>query len=213
MAYCLYLLDRRRDTCYSKAIRCLTLIFERHEYLCDSIHLRYVKLICELVNHPLRHIQTAAVELLNDIVFYSSDLDQLCTDMYLPNILLLKLNAELKAHDKETRSLVERCGDILCNLSLTRNRELKKEIGMHSIWELAYHNIVLSSPLFPLVSVFEYYFEILPRKTAFQVLESYLVSVGQLELKLLSNREYEAIKRTIFRVYNHVKDFWPEGME
>jgi hypothetical protein len=109
---------------------------------------------------------------------------------------------------------VERCSNILCNLTLgTLDKNTKKQLQFHPIWELAYQNIVQGSPLFPLVSIFEYYFEIIPRPLAIKVLEAYLSSVGQLDLQNISKASNEAIKRTLLRVYQQVNDFWPEGQE
>jgi hypothetical protein len=71
----------------------------------------------------------------------------------------------------------------------------------------------MDSPLLPLVTIFEFYFELIQRKVAINLLENYLYNVGLLDFAHLEKREVEAIQRTIQRVYIHCLDYWPEDYE
>lgn len=80
---------------------------------------------------------------------------------------------------------------------------------VHPIWDLAYQNIYAGSPLLPLVTVFEYYFDMVGRGVDFRIIESYLAAVSQLDLQLIDEKISQVINKTIRRLYLDCKDFWP----
>jgi hypothetical protein len=86
----------------------------------------------------------------------------------------------------------------------------RKKYLTHSIWELCYNNINVSSPLFALVGVFEYYFTIVDRSLCLKVLDAYLCAVGLIDFRQLDKKYTQTIQDTIYRIYEHAKEFWPE---
>lgn len=212
-AACLSSIDSKYEDTYYSALSALITIFERHQNIIDSIS-KHVHQITELIKSPLPHVQLKALELTDDLIFHDSSIAaDLLRHSYLPDLLLNVLRQHRREPTPHTHSLCCIASNVLSNLTLTNNKQQQQQLADHPIWELAYENIQMGSPLLPLVSAFEYFLEMLPRKTAINFLESYLSSVGSLDAAFLERREMEAIKRTIQRVYITCLDFWPKEYE
>jgi hypothetical protein len=163
MAFCLNAIDLRHEQCYCLALGTLIAIFERHEYLIDCIA-NYAPAISALIDSPIAGVQMRAVELTDDLVYHQDSIAcDLLRNSYLPDLLYEALLQHRRQPNESTSAFCCIVSNILCNLAISKNRN-KEELARHPIWELAYENIHMGSPFLPLITAFEYLFEILPRK-------------------------------------------------
>jgi hypothetical protein len=65
-----------------------------------------------------------------------------------------------------------------------------------------------SSPFFPLIATFEYFFFLAEEKQAVEVLDAYLYNISCLDLTMAAEREDTAIRHTVQRVFYRAANDW-----
>ncbi len=98
-------------------------------------------------------------------------------------------------------------GCIISNLTLSHNKPGKQLLLCHPIWKFALDNCNHpSSPFFPLIAIFEYFFYLANHQQTLLVLEPYLYNISCFDLKMAKERESKAIQRTIERVHDKAEN-------
>lgn len=92
---------------------------------------------------------------------------------------------------------VDKCTNIICDLLLTKNRETKKLLYAHPIWEFIFQNINEASPLLGTVIVFKYFFHCFGRLKSLPVLPSLLDAFATLPLDNNSMAQVVEVKHIL----------------
>lgn len=120
--YCIQLIMRGEEECYVRALEVIRLILNVKTFITSSLTHEYLHKILTLTRHSEVEISQQALSTVTTITFTSEDTsDELVKQLGLLDFVYDKL---MEARTTYNKQIVEKCNLIMCNLLLTKNKQV-----------------------------------------------------------------------------------------